>query len=90
MVNLLGNFMAVDFKTRYFTLICTIGQVLTNMNNPLREEYEDYRDIPAKKVPSRFLKAEDCANFMIKNFSKFFMIFKAIPNCREDIQIMRE
>lgn len=70
MVNLLANFMAVDFKTRYFTLICTLGQVLTNMNNPMREEYENYQDIPKQKIPGGFVLAEDCAKYMIKNFSK--------------------
>lgn len=70
MLNLLGNFIAVDFKTRYFTLICTLGQVLTNMNNPMRDEYEDYQDIPASKIPKRFTTANECAQYMVKNFSK--------------------
>jgi len=69
-MNLLGNFIAVDFKNRYHSLICTYGQVLTNMNNPLRDKYPDYKDIPQKEVKGNFVTADSCALYSIKNFGK--------------------
>lgn len=71
LMNVLGNFVARDFKTRYYTTVCTIGQVMTNMNNPLKEQGVRPEDVDSKDLPNGFITAKECAKWMLVNFSKY-------------------
>ena len=53
----------------YRTLNVMPGQVLTNLNNPLRSTYPDYRKVPAtKRAGSMFVSAPECARYILLNF----------------------
>lgn len=74
-MNVLGNFVAKDFKARYYTTVCTIGQVLTNMNNPLKEQGLRPSEVDSKDMPRGFISARECAKWMLLNFSTYFYFF---------------
>ena len=70
MMNTLGNYVARDFETRYYTTVCTLGQVMTNMNNPMQDLGVRPDEVDSKDLPSGFITAKECAKWMLKNFSK--------------------
>lgn len=67
--------MEKDFKSRYYTSVFTIGQVMTKMNNPLKEEGIRADEVDSKDLPRGFITAKECSKWVLKNFSKIISKF---------------
>lgn len=75
--SILNSFSAYLFSSHqyyYNSLGCNIGQVLTNMNNPLRKKYENYEEIiqngDFRRLYGGFITAQDCARSLLVAFGE--------------------
>ena len=71
------------YRNDFGTMVVQIGQVLTNMNNPHRQEME-YTEVPKERLQSGFITAEECATSILKNYDG-----KLISSCHPKHEIMR-
>ena len=57
----------------FYVLDAKLGQVVTNMNNPLRNK-KNYREVSREDVSSQFAMADECAVNILKTFGNEFWI----------------
>lgn len=64
------------YSARFCTLTAQIGQVMTNMNNPMRSKM-NYVDVPRAKYPRGFIDARECAESILKTFGIKKLTFRS-------------